>query len=142
MRTAVVLLVLCGAALSAPVPKLKKPPATEEKLLGKWRLVANRGMVVPNSTFHMVFLKGGELEFRYEQPGVAAPQSVSTGTYTLGEPDTESKYGTFEWAVSQGGRVRTEKDRITELSDDVLEIIDPNGIVQRYERVKVETADK
>src|SRR4051812_49579162 len=116
MRTAVVLLVLLGGtALAAPVPKLKKPPALEEKLLGKWRLVANRGVPIPNSTFHMVFLKGGELEFRYERPGGAA-QQVSTGTYTLGEPDDESKYGTFEWAVPQGGQVRTEKDRITELS--------------------------
>lgn len=138
MRTAaVVLLVLCGAVLAAPVPKVKKPPTLEEQLLGKWRLVANRGMVVPNSTFHMVFLKGGELEFRYEGRGVGA-QPVSAGTYTLGEPDDENKYGTFEWTVTQNGLARAEKDRITELSDDALEIIDPNGIVQRYERVKEE----
>lgn len=141
MRTVVVLFMLGGAVLAAPVPKLKKPPTLEEKLLGKWRLVASRGMPVPNSTFHLVFLKGGELEFRYEQPG-AAPTQVFTGIYTLGEPDDESKYGTFEWTVPQHGLVRTEKDRITELSDDTFEIIDPNGVVQRYERVKEEKKDK
>lgn len=141
MRAVLMLLVLGGAVLAAPVPKLKKPPTLEEKLLGKWRLVVNRGMAVPNPTFHIAFQKGGELEFRYEQPG-AAPTQVFTGTCTLGEPDDESKYGTFEWTVTQNGLRRTEKDRITELSDDTFEIIDPNGVVQRYERVKEEKRDK
>jgi hypothetical protein len=136
MRAAAVLLVLVGAALfAAPVPKVKKQPTLEEKLLGKWRLVANRGVKVPNSTFHMVFLKDGKLEFHYAQPG-GVPQNVSTGTVVYGEPTAESKFGSIDWAVGQGGQVRAELDHFTELTDDEFELVDPAGITQRYERVK------
>lgn len=142
MRTAAILLVLFGTTtFAAPVPKVKKAPTLEEKLLGKWRLVATRGVRAPNSTFHIVFMKDGKLEFRYEQPG-GAPQGVSTGTYTLGEPTDENKFGTFEWTVGQGAQVRAEHDRFTDLTDDEFEVVDPAGITQRYERVKEEKKDK
>lgn len=132
------LLLFAVPVFAAPVPKAKAP-TLEEKLVGKWHLVAQRGKPVQNSTFHIVFLKGGELEFRYEGKG---PASVSKGTYKLGEPTDENKLGTFDWKIDQNGAERGELSRITELTDDVLEFKDPEGLVERFERVKEEKKDK
>lgn len=139
MRHSVAVLLLFAVPLfAAPVPKAKGP-TLEEKVRGKWHLVAQRGKPVPNSTFHIVFMKDGELEFRYEGKGTA---TVSKGTYKVGDPTDENKLGTIDWKVNQGGAERGELSRITELTDDVLEFKDPDGQVERFERVKEEKKDK
>ena len=128
------LLILTPSLVAAPVPKAKAP-TLEQKLLGKWKMVASRGQPVPNSTFHFVCLKDGELEFRYEGKGKA---TVYKGTYKVGEPTDENKLGTIDWKINQNGSERGETSRITELTDDVLEFKDPEGVVERFERVKEE----
>jgi uncharacterized protein (TIGR03066 family) len=137
--TAVLLLVIATPLLAAPVPKAKAP-TLEDKLLGKWKLVSSQGKAVPNSTFHVAYLKDGVLEFRYEA-GKAKP-TVYKGKYKLGEPTDENKLGTIDWTVKQGTTERGELSRITELSDDVLEFKDPEGLVERFERVKEEKQEK
>jgi hypothetical protein len=127
------------SAVAAPVPKEKKPRTVEEKILGKWKLVASQGEGVQASTFFVVYKKGGEMEFRREYPG--APLSVSQGKFKTAEPDDENKLGTIDWTVKEGRRERGELSRITELSDDILEFKDPEGVVERFERVK-ETEEK
>ncbi len=143
MRATLVLLAAVGlAALSgaaAPVPKAKAK-TVEDKVLGKWKMVASRGEAVPTPYFHIVFKKDGELEFRREYAG--REPSVSPGKYKTAEPDAENKFGTIDWTVNEGGRERGELSRITELSDDILEFKDPDGVVERFERVKEEKDGK
>lgn len=140
MRTVVaIILLLTPPLLAAPVPKAKAP-TLDQKLLGKWRMVASRGNPLPTSTFHIVYLKDGELEFRNEFGDGKA--SVSKGTYKVGEPTDENKLGTIDWKINQGGAERGEVSRITELSDDILEFKDPEGVVERFERVKEEKKEE
>jgi uncharacterized protein (TIGR03066 family) len=132
------LLILTPALVAAPVPKAKAP-TLEQKLLGKWKMVASRGQAVPNSTFHFVMQKDGELEFRYEGRGNG---TVYKGSYKVGEATDENKLGTIEWRINQNGSERGETSRITELSDDILEFKDPEGVVERFERVKEKEDEK
>ena len=140
MRTLLAAIVLLTPPLlAAPVPKAKAP-ALEQKLLGKWKMVASRGTPTPNSTFHIVYLKDGEMEFRTEF-GNGKP-TVYKGSYKVGEPTDENKLGTIDWKIDQGGGERGELSRITELSDDILEFKDPSGLVERFERVKEEKKEE
>jgi hypothetical protein len=137
--TMAVVMVFGLTAPAAPVPKAKAK-TVEDKILGKWKLVASQGEAVPNSNFYVVYKKGGEMEFRREYAG-AAP-SVSPGKYKTAEPTDEHKFGTIDWTVNEGGQERGELSRITELGDDVLEFKDPDGVVERFERVKEEKGGK
>lgn len=136
---AVMVLLLAAPLVAAPVPKVKAK-TLEEKLLGKWKLVAAKGQPTPNSTFHVVYLKDGELEFRYESP--KAVGTVYKGKYKVGEPTDENKLGTIDWTIKQGTTERGEVSRITELTDDVLEFKDPEGLVERFERVKEDKKER
>jgi uncharacterized protein (TIGR03066 family) len=127
-------LAACVFAAAAPVPKDKKKKTLEDKVLGKWKLIASQGEAVPTPYFYIVYKKDGEMEFRREYAGRAP--SVSKGKYKPGEPDDENKLGTIDWTVNEGGGERGELSRITELTDDVLEFKDPQGVVERFERVK------
>lgn len=128
------------AGTAAPVPKDKKAKSVEEKILGKWKLVASQGQAQPNSSFRVVYLKDGEMEFRHEYTGQAP--SVSKGKFKTAEPDDTNKFGTIDWTVKEGGGERGELSRITELSDDILEFKDPDGLVERFERVKEDKDEK
>jgi len=143
MRTLVaVLVLLTPPLLAAPVPKAKKQPTLEEQLIGKWRMVASRGQAVPNASFHIVYQKDGEMQFVYETPG-GGPGTVYTGKYTAGAPDADNKLGTIDWKINQGnGFNRGELSRITELTEDILEFKDPEGVVERFERVKEKKEEK
>lgn len=137
MRPAAAFLLLIAVPLlAAPVPKVKEK-TLEDKLLGKWKLVASQGKPNPNSNFHVAYLKDGELEFRYEY-GEKEKAIVYKGNYKVGQPTNEDKLGTIDWTINQGATERGEVSRITELSDDVLEFKDPDGLVERFERVKEE----
>lgn len=127
------------SALAAPVPKAKAK-TVEEKVLGKWKLVASQGEPVKTPYFYIVYKKDGELEFRREYAG--REPSVSPGKYKTAEPDAENKFGTIDWTVNEGGSERGELSRITELSDDILEFKDPDGLVERFERMKDEKDGK
>jgi len=60
----------------------------------------------------------------------------------VGDPTDENKLGTIDWKIDQGGCERGELSRITELTEDVLEFKDPDGLVERFERVKEGKKDK
>jgi len=79
------------------------------------------------------------LPFRVEGKG---KPTVYKGTYTVGDPTDENKLGTIDWKIDQGGCERGELSRITELTEDVLEFKDPDGLVERFERVKEGKKDK
>jgi uncharacterized protein (TIGR03066 family) len=139
---ALVLMLAVGWALApaAPVPKAKAK-TLDEKVLGKWKLVASQGQPQPNSNFRIVYKKGGELEFHREQ-GAGREPVVFKGKYKTAEPTDENKLGTIEWTINEDGEERGEVSRITELEDDVLEFKDPQGLVERFERVKDEKDGK
>lgn len=126
-------------APAAPVPKAKAK-TVEEKILGKWKLVASQGEPVKTPYFYVVYKKDGEMEFRRELAG--QPPLVSPGKYKTAEPTDEHKFGTIDWTVNEDGDERGELSRITELGDDVLEFKDPDGLVERFERVKEEKGGK
>jgi uncharacterized protein (TIGR03066 family) len=128
-----------ASAPAAPVPKAKAK-TVEEKVLGKWKMVTSQGEPVRTPYFYIVYKKGGEMEFRREYAG--QEPSVSPGKYKAAEPTDEHKFGTIDWTVNEGGAERGELSRITELTDDVLEFKDPDGLVERFERVKDEKDGK
>jgi uncharacterized protein (TIGR03066 family) len=134
MRTVFPLLAILAAAIApaAPVPKAAKAKTVEDRLVGKWKMVGGDNGV--SSGFCVVYAKGGEMEFRYEGGGNA--RTVYPGKFKTTEPDDENKFGTIDWTVTQGGRERGEVSRILELSDDTLEFVDPQGVKERFERVK------
>jgi uncharacterized protein (TIGR03066 family) len=128
MRT-LILTVVCGAVLAsgllaAPVPKMKEK-TTEEKLVGKWKLVKSNGKAV---TFDFIidFKAKGELAFIRTFQGMS---NVSDGKYTVLGDDK------VDWKVSEGGRERGEIGKIKLLNADKFVMEDPNGIQEEFERV-------
>lgn len=142
MRTVSTLLAtFVGVAvlLAAPVPKEKKAKTVEEKVVGRWKMTGSDNGV--SSNFYIVFGKGGELEFRYDYD-TGRPSTVYPGKFKTTEPDDENKLGTIDWTVKQGAGERGEVSRILELTDDILEFVDPKGVKEKFERVREEKKDK
>ena len=121
-------------ATAAPVPKVKAK-SVEEKLIGKWKMVGSDNGV--SSNFYVVYKKGGEMEFRYEDNAGQA-RTVYQGKFKAGEPDDTYKLGSIDWTVKQGGGERGEVSKILEFTDDILEFVDPQGVKEKFERVKEE----
>src|SRR4051812_21500098 len=90
MRVLLAALLALPLALSvsaAPVPKAKK--TTEQKLLGKWRMVKSDGTdsdKVKTYEFYVIFKEEGEFELRYEYTNGPAPRSY-TGTFKVLDGD-------------------------------------------------------
>jgi uncharacterized protein (TIGR03066 family) len=124
---------VAAVAVAAPVPKAVKAKSIEDRIVGKWKMVGGDNGV--SSGFYVVYAKGGAMEFRYEDGGGTA-RTVYPGKFKTTEPDGENKLGTIDWAVTQGGRERGEVSRILELTEDTLEFVDPQGVKERFERVK------
>ncbi len=111
---------------AAPVPKEKpKEKTTEEKLIGKWKLVKS-GVGLPEGfDFTIDYQPKGVLSFtRKSEDG----SSVSPGKYKVGKD-------TIEWTVTEGGADRGETSKIKLLTETKLTLEDPEGIVEEFERV-------
>jgi hypothetical protein len=122
-------------AMAAPVPKAVKSKSVEERLLGKWRMVSSDNGVSNN--FHVIYSKSGVMEFRYED-GNGRVRTTYPGKFKANEPTEDDKLGTIDWTVQQGGGERGERSRILELTDDALEFVDPQGVKEKFQRVKDE----
>lgn len=120
-------------AMAAPVPKAVKAKTVEDRLIGKWKMISSDNGTSTN--FHVIYSKNGVMEFRYEDANGRIGTSYS-GKFKASEPDGENKIGTIDWTVQQGGGERGEKSRILELTDDVLEFVDPQGVKEKFQRVK------
>ena len=117
-------------AVAAPVPKAKE--TTEQKLLGKWRLVSSDAPAAdtPKSyEFYVIFKEKGELELRYEYTGDVKPR-VYTGTYKVLEGDK------IDYTVNQNGREKTEVLTLDKLTDTEVAWSDPDKLKEVFERVK------
>lgn len=127
-------LVVCAAfASAAPVPKpLKK--STEQKLIGKWRMVrsdTDAANVKKGYEFYVIFRPKGEMELRYEYTTGIAPRSY-TGTFKVVDGDK------IDYSIDLNGRVKTEVLTIDKLTDTEVAWTDPDDLTEELERVKDE----
>jgi uncharacterized protein (TIGR03066 family) len=123
--TAVCGVLLVGGLNAAPVPK-EKEKTTEEKLLGKWKLVKTDTVLPDEFEFVIEYKPKGAMSFiRTPKEGKV---SVSEGKYKV---DGEK----IEWTVKEGGEDRGETSKIKKLTDDRLILEDPEGIKEEFERV-------
>lgn len=132
MRVLVALLLFALPALAAPVPKAKEK-TTEQKLLGKWRMVksdTDTG-VQKGYEFYVIFKEKGEFELRYEYADDIKPRSYF-GTYKVLEGDK------IDYTVDLNGRKKTEILTIDKLTDTEVAWTDPDKLKESLERVKDE----
>lgn len=130
MRAMFVLLVVALPVVAAPVPKAKVK-TTEEKLIGKWRMVKSDtdGNGEKGYEFFVIFKEKGELELRYEYGGDVKPRSYF-GTFKVIGDDK------IDYTVDQNGRKKTEILDITTLTDTEVAWTDPDKLKESLERVK------
>ena len=130
MRGVIVVLVLALAHLalsSAPIPKKLRNRSTADLLVGNWKLTnKNAGYL-----FTIEYKRDGELEFRRE---INNRKYVYLGSYTFDEPSQDNPLGCITWKVKEGGRERGETSKITKLTDTHLTFVDPEGLVEEFER--------
>lgn len=139
---ALVLTLAAGWAVApaAPVPK-GKAKTLEEQLIGTWKFVPDDGRD-RGYTMYIEYKPRGELEVRFEYTGGVSPADVYTGTYKVVEPDAKNPLGAIDWSAKYDTEVKAEVAKIDKLTDDELTEIDPDGVVERFERVKPEKKDK
>ncbi len=131
MRAVITFLVLSLVPLvliAAPIPKKLKTRSTIDQLIGNWVLTSKN----VGYKFIIEYKRDGEMEFRREFNN---RKLVYTGTYTFGEPTDEYPLGSITWLLKEGGgRERGETSKITKLTDTHLTFVDPEGLVEEFER--------
>lgn len=132
MRT-LTLAAVCAAALAsgllaAPIPKMKEK-TTEQKLLGKWKLVKSDAGQPTAYEFVIEFKPKGELAFVRTPTRGGGRASVAPGKYTVVADDK------VDWKVNENGSERGETSKIKLLNQEKLIIEDPQGIKEEFERV-------
>ncbi len=132
MRVLFSLLLFALPLAAAPVPKAKVK-TTEQKLIGKWRMVKSDTDAgrLKGYEFYVIFKEKGELELRYEYDGDIKPLSY-TGTYKVLDGDK------IEYTVNQNGRTKTEVLDVTTLTDTEVSWTDPDKLKETLEKVKDE----
>jgi uncharacterized protein (TIGR03066 family) len=132
MRALAALLLLALPVLAAPVPKAKVK-TTEQKLIGKWRMVKSDtdNGVQKGYDFYVIFKEKGEFELRYEYEGDIKPRSY-LGTYKVLEGDK------IDYTVHLNGRAKTEVLTIDKLTDTEVSWTDPDKLKESLERVNEE----
>jgi len=131
MRAIAVVLLIClsiGALFGAPIPKKLRAKSLEQQILGSWKLTGKQ----MNYKFIIEYKPDGELEFRREYN---LRTSVSLGTYRVEQPNPTYPLGSITWSVDEGGgRERGETSKITSLTETQLTIVDPEGMIEEFER--------
>jgi uncharacterized protein (TIGR03066 family) len=131
MRVLAALLVFALPVVAAPVPKAKAK-TTEQKLIGKWKMVASDGTantVAKSYEFYVVFKEKGEMELRYEYDGDVKATSY-TGTFKVLDGDK------IDYTVDVNGRKKTEVLTIDKLTDTEVSWTDPDKLTESLVRVK------
>ena len=128
--TAVFGVLLASGLSAAPVPKVKEK-TTEEKLIGKWKLVKTDGTLPDEYQFIIEYKPKGVMAF-HRIPKEGKP-SVSEGKYKVNAEKME-----MDWTVNEGGNERGETSKIKTLTEEKLVIEDPDGVKEEFEKVKEE----
>ena len=133
MRTLFAVLVFALPVLAAPVPKAKAK-TTEEKLLGKWRMVKGASELPGGAAayeFYVIFQEKGVIELRYEYLNARIPTRIYTGTYKVLDGDK------IDYSVDIGVRpLKTEILTIDTLTDTEVSWTDPDKLKESLEKVK------
>jgi len=132
MRVLFAVLVFALPLVAAPVPKAKMK-STEQKLIGKWRMVKSDTDAGGQKgyEFYVIFKEKGEFELRYEYNGDIKPRSY-TGTFKVLDGDK------IDYSVNLNGRTKTEVLDITSLTDSAVSWTDPDKLKESLEKVKDE----
>ncbi len=131
--TAVFGVLLASGLSAAPVPKVKEK-TTEEKLLGKWKLVKTDGTLSTEFDFVIEYKAKGVMTFtRTPLKGKEGKEFVSEGKYKVNAEKME-----IEWTVNEGGLDRGETSKIKTFTDDKLVLEDPDGLKEEFQKVKEE----
>lgn len=130
----------CGGLLAsglsaAPIPKMKEK-TTNDKLIGKWKLVKSDVMVSTTYEFYIHFKPNGEMAFLRVPLEEGGPNSVSDGKYKV------TKVDEVAWTVNENGNERGETSKLKTLTDNKLIIEDPDGIKEEFEKVVEKEAKK
>lgn len=132
-------LLLAGQSVAAPIPKedKAKKKTTEEKVMGKWKLVKTDAQLPEGFEFVIEYGAKGKLTFtRTATDDKDAKPFVSEGKYEVKGDDK------IDWTISEGGNERGEVSTIKTLTDDKLVIEDPDGIKEEFERVVEKKKDE
>ena len=129
MRFALALLVFALPLAAAPVPKAKQ--STEQKLIGKWRMVRSDddGGEPKGYQFYVTFQEKGEFELRRVYGG-DTKDTVWTGSFKVIDDDK------IDYSVTINGSVKTEVLTIDKLTGSEVSWTDPAGLKESLERAK------
>lgn len=123
----VAVIAIIGVGLSAvadPVPKIKAK-TTQEKLVGKWNLVKQKGTEI--NDIWVEFEKDGKMKLHFGQG--------------MGNVTYKGKYkadkDVIEYEIDMDGMVTGEKLKIITLTDDRLKTEDEDKIEEEFERATV-----
>ena len=127
LATLLALTAVVPAAEAAPVPApAAKSPA--EQVVGTWRLVKTSKKAEVESALVVEFGKDGTMTLR--QTTGDDPAVVLKGTYKV--DGTKLPY---EYKIGDGTHAETLT--IKKVSDKELVVVDPDGVVEEFEREKV-----
>ena len=134
MRVLCSLLLFALPLAAAPVPKAKVK-TTEQKLIGKWRMVKSdtdaRNGGLKLYEFYVIFMEKGEFELRYEFVLDMEPRSY-TGTFKVIGDDK------IDYSVDLNGWKKSEVLTIDKLTDTEVSWTDPDKLKETLEKVKDE----
>lgn len=125
--TATAVLCVALAATAAPVPKER---ADAEKVVGTWKLVRSSAKPDgPATELVLELTQGGKMTIR---------QTANENTFTsAGEYKVEK--GVLTYTIKGPGDFeKTEPLKIKKLTETELQVVDPDGIQEDFERVKPE----
>ncbi|QJW99595.1 hypothetical protein [Frigoriglobus tundricola] len=126
--TAVCGVLLAGGLNAAPVPKAKDK-TTEEKLIGKWKLVKTDTNLPEGAEFVIEYKPKGALAFIITPKEKDGKPTVHEGKYKVVGDEK------IEWTINEDGNERGETSKIKKLTDERLLLEDPEGIKEEFEKV-------
>jgi uncharacterized protein (TIGR03066 family) len=133
MRVVAALFLFALPSFAAPVPKVKAK-TTEQKLVGKWRMVESDSSGKAGQKayeFYVVFQEMGILELRYEWTEDGRVRSYP-GTWKVIDGDK------IDYTVMRAGDTKTEVLDIVTLTDIEVAWTDPDKLKEKLEKVKEE----
>ncbi len=141
-RTTLAVVLLLGVAPlclntshATPIPKWMRQRTLESRILGSWRMIQGNGGA-PSYTFIIRYKPKGVMEFYRKYNG--GQERSNHGTYTIQNPDKTYPMGAINWSVDEFGTQRGEVSKITKLTDTHLTFVDPEGLVEEFERDKAD----
>jgi len=126
MTTTAVLCVILAASPTAPIPKER---ADAEKVVGTWKLIKSSLERDDAIALTIELTQGGKMTIRQTSNGNT---TVYEGEYKVVKNELP-----YSMKLPNGG-VKKETLKIKKLTETELQVVDPDGIQEDFERVKPE----